>query len=299
MSKRVREHSSQAVLRRSQLYVPANVERMITKASKLEADSVVFDLEDSVPSQSKEEARSLIRRVLNELDWGSKEVCVRINPLTSLDSYRDLLAVSYLDRVDTLVVPKADVGIGMVYRATGKPLIPIVETARGLLRIEDIAAEQGVVALTWGAADMAFSFGGSVDAFSSNICVRTKVAATAAAHGLDALDKVYFDVTDIEGFTAEAREAKKYGFCGKQVIHPNQIAPANAVFSPTVEEIEWAQRILSAYEEGRKAGKGAVRVGDELVDEVHVRIAERIILRAANEPRRSGNRAREGAPGEI
>lgn len=271
---------AQARPRRSQLYVPASNDRMITKASKLDEDSVVLDLEDSVPPESKEGARNLIRRAVSELDWGYREVCVRINPLTGLDSYRDLLLVSSLERVDALVIPKADVGLEPVFRATGKSLIPIIETARGLLSVEDIASEEGVVALTWGAADMAFSLGGSVEAFSANVYIRTKVAASAAAHGLDALDKVYFDVADVEGFTAEAREAKKYGFSGKQVIHPDQIAPANAVFSPTKEEVDWAEKVLRAYEEGRRGGKGAVRLGDELVDEVHARIARRILARA-------------------
>jgi len=274
----ISDHKSRP--RRSQLYAPGNNEKLIVKASKLDADSVVLDLEDSVPAEMKEEARRLIGRLVPELDWGKREVCVRINPLNKLDSYRDLLLVSTLDRVDSIVVPKADVGLGSIYNATGKSLIPIVETARGLLRVEDIVCEEGVVAVTWGAADMAFSFGGSLDAFSSNAYIRTKIAAAAVTHGVEAIDKVYFDVEDTEGFAAEAREAKKYGFSGKQVIHPNQIGPANSVFTPTAEELEWAQRILRVYEEGRRAGRGAVRMDDELVDEVHVRIAKGIIQRA-------------------
>ncbi len=272
--------------RRSQLYVPANNERMLSKASTLDADSVIFDLEDSVPPEAKEGARSILQRVVGELDWSSKEVCVRINPLTSIESHRDILLVAGLERVDAIVVPKADVGLGSIYAATGKWLIPIIETARGLLRVEDIVCEEGVVAVTWGAADMAFSFGGSVDAFSANAYVRTKVAAAAVTHGVEAIDKVYFDVDDVEGFAADAREAKKYGFSGKQVIHPNQIAPANTIFSPTREEVEWAQKILEVYEEGRRSGRGAVRLNNELVDEVHVRIARNILGRAGDATRK-------------
>lgn len=268
--------------RRSQLYVPANNERMLMKASTLDADSVIIDLEDSVPPEAKEEARTTLQRLVGQLEWGSKELCVRINPLNSIESYRDILLVSSLERVDAIVVPKADVGLGSIYTATGRPLIPIIETAKGLLRVEDIVCEEGVVAVTWGAADMAYSFGGSVDAFSANTYIRTKVAAAAATHGVEAIDKVYFDVNDLEGFSADAREAKKYGFSGKQVIHPNQIAPANTIFSPTKEEVEWAKRILEAYEEGRRSGRGAVRLNNELVDEVHVRIAKNILLRAGD-----------------
>ncbi|MEM0120493.1 MAG: aldolase/citrate lyase family protein, partial [Thermoprotei archaeon] len=146
---------------------------------------------------------------------------------------------------------------------------------------------EGVVAVTWGAADMAFSFGGSVEAFSNNAYVRTKVAAAAAAHGVEAVDKVYFNVEDVEGFIADCREAKKYGFSGKQVIHPSQIAPANTIFSPTKEEVEWAQKILEAYEEGRKSGRGAIRLDNELVDEVHVRIAKKILQRLGHASQKS------------
>ncbi len=265
--------------RRSQLYVPANNEKMVAKAATLDADSVVLDLEDSVPPDAKEQARATLRRLVAALDWGGRELCVRINPLSSLESYRDLLLVSGLDRVDAIVVPKAEVGVGQAYRATGKHLIPIIETARGLLKVGDIVAEEGVVAVTWGAGDLAYSVGGSVDAYSSNIYVRTLVVACAVSAGITAIDKVYFNVADTAGFIKDAEEAKRFGFTGKQVIHPSQIDPANKVFTPTKEEVDWANRVLAAYEDARRTGRGAVRVDDSLVDEVHVRMARSILQR--------------------
>jgi len=110
--------------------------------------------------------------------------------------------------------------------------------------------------------------------------VKTLVVVAAAAYGLDAIDKVFFDLADEEGFRAEALEAKRLGYAGKQVVHPDQVRLSNEVFSPTVDELRNAKEIVESYEAAARAGKGAIRVGDRLVDAVHYRWAKRILDRA-------------------
>ena len=165
-------------------------------------------------------------------------------------------------------------------KATGKALIPIVETARGVLHIEDVVRSEGVVAVTYGAGDLATSVGGDVEAYGRNIYVKTRLVIAAAAYGLEAIDRVFFDLEDDDGFRAEALEAKHLGFVGKQVVHPNQVRLANEVFTPTEDETRWAKEVVAAYEAAARAGRGAVRVRDRLVDAVHYCGAKKTLERA-------------------
>lgn len=110
--------------------------------------------------------------------------------------------------------------------------------------------------------------------------------ATAAAYGVDPIDRVFFDLKDLEGFKRECLEAKALGFVGKQVIHPSQIPIANEVFSPSQEEISWAERVVAAYEEAMRQGRGAIRLDDVMIDNVHYEIAKRILEIARRAQRR-------------
>src|SRR6266571_5325347 len=137
--------------RRSQLYVPGNNPRMIAKAAAIEADSILFDLEDAVPSDEKESARRSLGSALRKADWGHRELGVRINAPGTPDGKRDLEVLAAEPLVSMLAVPKAESDLSPLGKATGKALIPIVETARGVLRIEDVVRSEGVVAVTYGA----------------------------------------------------------------------------------------------------------------------------------------------------
>jgi len=258
--------------RRSQLYVPANNPRMIAKAATLDADSIVFDLEDGVPLGEKASARKGLPSAIREADWGRREIAVRINALGTDDGDRDLAALRSEPRIDSLVVPKADSDLSAAAKGTGKGLIPLIETARGLLRIEEVVRSEGVVAVSYGAGDLAASVGGDIEAYGRNVTVKTLVVV--------AIDKVFFDLADEEGFRAEALEAKRLGYAGKQVVHPDQVRLSNEVFSPTVDELRNAKEIVESYEAAARAGKGAIRVGDRLVDAVHYRWAKRILEHA-------------------
>jgi citrate lyase subunit beta/citryl-CoA lyase len=267
------------MMRRSQLFVPGNDQKKLEKAAKLEADSIIIDLEDAVPEHEKVLARTVASEALKQLDWNGKEVCVRINPLTNKAGYLDVFELGSLERLDTVVVPKAESAgiIENLYKTTGKTCILLIETAKGFLELEELVRADGVAAVAYGPADFALSVGGEVDEYSTNIYVKTKLVITSKAYGLDALDKVFFKLEDHEGFRRESLEAKKLGYTGKQLIHPTQIPIANAVFSPTQEEIKQAKLIVQSYEQAAKQGVGAVRVDNNLVDAVHYRLAKKLL----------------------
>ena len=263
--------------RRSQLYVPSNSEKMIRKSVELNADSIIFDLEDAVPPEDKERARELLGKMLKELNWGKRELCVRINSLQLLDSYQDISFIAREDKISCIVVPKAENDLSFLYKATGRNLIPLIETAKGVVKIEDIVRSEGVVGISYGIADLSLSLGGDYTFYENNQYIKTLIVTMARAYDIDAIDKVYFDLKNLEGFRKECVEAKKLGYVGKQVIHPSQVDIANEVFSPTKEEIEWAKRVIEAYENAKKEGRGAIRLDDKLVDYVHYKIARKIL----------------------
>ena len=265
--------------RRSQLYVPANNPRMISKAATLEADSIVFDLEDGVPPEEKTAARKALGAAIGKADWGRRELAVRINAPGTAEGGQDISTLSAQPRIHAFVVPKAESDLTPLAKRTGKDLIPLIETARGLLHVEEVVRSEGVVAVSYGAGDLATSVGGDIAAYGRNVTVKTLVVVAAAAYGLDAIDNVFFDLADEEGFRAAALEAKRLGYVGKQVVHPDQVRLANEVFSPTAYELREAREIVEAYEAAAREGRGAIRVQDLLVDAMHVRWAKRVLER--------------------
>jgi citrate lyase subunit beta/citryl-CoA lyase len=250
---------------------------MIVKAASLDCASVLLDLEGAVPEEQKDQARQLIRRLSSDLDWGSRELCVRINQTSSSNGRRDVALLKGAERVDSVVVPKAEGGLERVHKRTTKSVIPLIETTRGLTNVEKILASDGVVAVSYGAADFALSVGGSVSEYLENHYVKSKIVIAARANGIEAIDNVFFDLNDMDGFRKQATHARALGYSGKQVIHPSQIPVANEVFAPSREEVEWARRVVKAYDEARALGKGAIRVDDRLVDLVHYRAAKQVL----------------------
>ena len=204
---------------------------------------------------------------------------MRINPLNSPFSTEDAQVLKDVGAIDAFVVPKSESKekLSELFRSTGKKLIPLIETAHGLVEVTNIARAEGVVAIAYGAADFANSVGGSVKAYLRNNYVKTAIAVAARSFGIEPIDNVYFDLADIEGFRKEAMESRDLGFTGKQVIHPSQIAPTNEIFSPSKEEITRAREIIDAYEKAALKGSGAIRFRNELVDAVHYRQAMEIL----------------------
>ena len=282
-------------MRRSQLYVPGNNEKMIRKASELGADSVILDLEDSVPPQEKSKARRQVRELVDSLDWGRKELCVRINSPSTPEGKKDMAELGRVESVNIAVIPKAETDLSFAAKATGKEIMPLIETPKGLLRIEEVIRSERVTAVSYGVADFAAAVGGDVKAYENNQYLKTKVITAASAYGIDALDRVFFALKDLKGFEADANEGRALGYVGKQVIHPDQVKIANRVFSPTQNEVEWSRKVVKTYQDSVRLGRGAIRIDDMLLDAVHYRIAKRT-LENAGEPldRESSRRGRSG-----
>ena len=254
---------------------------MILKSRSLASDSVILDLEDSVPADEKKTARSLVMKLASELEWGGRELCIRTNsPLTAWGR-ADLQELRAVDRIDSIVLPKAEGDLSAIHRSTGKRLIPIIESAKGLLEVGKVVDSEGVDAVGYGAADFALTVGGSVQGYLGNTHVKTEIVVAARARGVDPIDNVFFDLNDPRGFKRQLTEARTLGFVGAQIIHPSQISVANAVFSPSKDEKAWARKVTAEYERARRKGLGALTVDGKLVDEVHYKIAKRTLERAS------------------
>ena len=261
---------------RSLLFVPGYDERKIMKSTMLNADIVILDLEDSVPQGMKEKARNVISSAVVEFQWSSR-LCIRINPLNTIDSLKDIMLAHRLDKVDCIVIPKAESRLDHIHESTGRSLIPMIETPLGFMRINEVLGSKGVVAASWGPADLASYIGGDPAAIGDSDFMRLYFSIASHSLGVIPVDKVYFDVRNIEGFRSDAIKSRQLGYMGKMVIHPNQVTIANEVYTPSGREVEWARRVIEAYEEAMKSGRGAITLDGNLVDAVHYRIAKRIL----------------------
>lgn len=293
---------------RSILAVPASEPRKVEKAASSQADAVFLDLEDAVPPDLKDSARQQAIRALRELDWGGKTRMVRINGLDTPWAYRDLVEVGeeaggYLDSV---IVPKVsrpeelafvDMLLTQIEARTrlGRHIgvHALVETAAGLARVEQLAtATDRLRALSFGPGDFAASAGmpaaaiGTEDAWDLAYpghrwhYAMARVVVAARAADLRVFDGPVAEFRDLEAFRRLCRVARSLGFDGKWCIHPAQVPVVHEVFSPTEEEIRWAQQVVAAYEEAQAAGRGAITVDGKMVDAASLRMAQATLARA-------------------
>ena len=260
--------------RRSCLAVPASSLRMLEKAALLAADEVVVDLEDGVAADAKDEARANLPRAR-----ARGTLAIRINGLATL-RWRDDLAAAAQVRPDVVVVPKVesagDVAAVAALLPEGVGLEVQIETARGLVEVEQIAAAGGPLeALVFGPGDFAASLGVPVLTIGAGSWeyALARIAVAARANGLQAVDGPYADLGDLDGLRAAALAARGHGFDGKWVVHPDQIGPVNDVFTPSAQEVEQARQILAAAD-------GAVRLDGAMVDAASKRMAETVLARA-------------------
>jgi citrate lyase subunit beta/citryl-CoA lyase len=272
-------------LRRSQLFVPGNDEQKIRKAlDVLACDSIIFDLEDAVPQEEKQRARKIINQILSDYEWEkrsrTREICVRINQHDSPFHREDVEAFKNSAFVSSIVIPKSETKSVKELHSLlpEKNLMPIIESARGSLDVEDIARVGGVAAISFGAADFANSLGGNIDTYMQNNYVKTRIAIVAKAYGVDPIDNVHFRLADLEAFRIVAKGSRDLGYVGKQVIHPSQVKIANQVFSPSSEEVDKAKKIVALYDKVKsEQGRGALRMNEQLIDAVHYRMAKQIL----------------------
>ena len=272
--------------RRSVLFTPGDRPEMLRKAPRTGADVVVFDLEDAVAPARKGEARKAVADVLTSGFDPDCEVCVRV---TADDATADLDVLLDDDpRLDGLMLPKAEAGEDVrrlaertTERGDDLPVFALVETARGILHAEEIAAAHPTTAVCFGAEDLAADVGASrTEAGTEVRYAREHAVLAASAADVDAVDTVFTDIEDREGLRTETEFAAGLGYDGKMAIHPAQVEPINDAYTPSPERVEWAERVLAARTAADADDRGVFRVDGEMIDAPLIAQAERVIERA-------------------
>ncbi|MEW5960088.1 MAG: CoA ester lyase [Chloroflexota bacterium] len=286
--------------RRSLLFMPGDSVRKISKAARLDVDSLIMDLEDGVALNRKDEARQTVVEALRTLDFGHRERLVRLNPpprdASATGLSMDDLQVTIDGRPDGYVIPKVERPeqvqvvsryLDEIEKERGWPpqairLLALIETAQGVMNLKEIAqAGQRLEALLFGAEDLAGDIGARRSRAGWEVFyARSAVVTAAAAYGLQAIDTPFIDLTDLQGLEEECLLARQLGYRGKMAIHPRQIEIINRIFTPSAGEIEQARRLLQAYADHQAAGVGAFEFEGKMVDMPMVRAAERILEKA-------------------
>jgi citrate lyase subunit beta/citryl-CoA lyase len=266
--------------RRSVLYLPAANARAIAKAQTLDADCIILDLEDAVAPDAKPAAREAAAEAVRSGTWGHREVTIRMNGLDTVwanEDYRAAVAAG----ASAIVAPKigsAAEARAAAERAEGLPLWVMIETPRGIQEVDRIADVEGVAALVVGTSDLGKELNASVGRGRTEIAYALqRVLIAARASGKIALDGVFVDIDDPQGFEAECLDGQRMGFDGKTVIHPAQVEIANRVFAPSHADIDYARRVIAAHEAARAEGRGVTTLGTKMVEALHVEQAQRIL----------------------
>jgi len=255
------------------LFLPASNPRALAKARESAADLVILDLEDAVKPEDKESARGAAVEAVTEA-W-PMPVAIRINGTKTEWHGHDVVAMMH-SKVELIVVPRAEAkgDLSFVRNQTGRPIAAMIETAKGVLATPEIARE--AAALIAGTNDLSADLRLPRGAGRAPLQMALQsVVLAARAAGIAVFDGVFNALEDDEGFAAEAAESRRMGFDGKSLIHPAQIAPCHAAFAPTNEEIERAERLVAA------GTGGAERFEGEMVEEMHVEAARRLLARAS------------------
>ncbi len=274
-----------ARLLRSLLFVPGNNERFLEKAKSLRADIVCFDLEDSVPIGEKKSARNLIKNALKNRSAYNSEIYVRTNSPASGMIPDDLSAIIQKG-IDGIVIPKVNTTseikkieklmASLEKKHVLKPIeiIASIESTQGVVNAYSIASSSRVSALIFGVFDLLNDLGVE---YSKNpegaMYSRSKIPVDARAAGKYAIDAIWQDLDDVKGLEQDSMAAKNLGYAGKSIIHPTQIDAVHKVFYPTSLEVEWAKKVIDAYDMAKKKKKGATTVDGKMIDEVHYKRA--------------------------
>ncbi len=277
--------------RRSFLFMPGSNARALEKAKTLAADGFIFDLEDAVAPDLKQTARRQIADAVASRGYGKREILVRINGLDTSWWLEDVGMVAKA-HPDGIVIPKVESPdqltaisdrLGDINADHAIRVWAMIETALGVLHAEEIAEqardfEVRLEGFIIGPNDIARETrmrmvkgrGPMLPALSNCIFA-------ARAHGIDILDGVYNDFSDTEGFASECTQSREMGFDGKTLIHPSQIEACNAAFTPGADEVARAREILAAFEKPENAGKGAIQLGGQMVERLHMEMAKRTV----------------------
>ncbi len=267
-------------LRRSMMFVPGNNPGMIKDAGIYGADCIMFDLEDSVAYTEKDTARFLVYNALTTLDYGDTELVVRINDLSTGLGIKDLEAIVRA-QPDVIRLPKTETAqdvidcereIERIEREAGIPvgktgMMAAIESAEGVLNAQAIAkSSKRLIGIALGAEDYVTDLKTTRSDGTELFFARGMILNAARAAGIDALDTVFSDINNEEGFIAEATVIKKMGFSGKSIINPRQIEPLHKVFMPSEKDLKKAQAIMDAIAEANARGSGVASLKGKMID---------------------------------
>ncbi len=281
-----------ATVMRTMLSVPGIRERFIEKARGAEADVLCFDLEDSVAWDDKPTARKLLAQVLPDFPKRGRNVFVRANGYDTglIEQELDALVQPWLDGVSVSKVETArdieriDDYLTLLERARGLPdgqvaIAAWIENTHAVSNAYEIChASERLVGICVGGEDYAVSIGvrRTKRGAELELARRTSVNAAHAA-GIVPLDTPWTDIRDPEGYEDELRRMKEIGFRGKFCIHPDQLAPANRIFSPPADDVDWARRVVEAYQDGVERNLGAVALDGQMIDKPVLEQAENVL----------------------
>jgi citrate lyase subunit beta/citryl-CoA lyase len=272
--------------RRSLLFMPGSNARALEKGRNLPADGLILDLEDSVAPDAKAAAREQIASAVTARGFGKRQILIRTNGLDT-PWWHDDVAMAAKVRPDGILVPKvssvADLkAIAEAVAGASIAVWAMIETARAVLHAEELAAARDA-----GTRLAGFVFGPNdisretrirmLPGRTAMIPMITHCILAARANGLEILDGPYSDFSNVDGFALECAQGRDLGFDGKTLIHPGQIEACNAIFTPPVEEIAHARRIIAAFEQPENASRGAISLDGQMVERLHAEMARRTI----------------------
>lgn len=275
--------------------MPGDDRRKIEKGAALGVDSVIMDLEDGVALSRKSDARAVTAAALRELSFGRTEKLVRVNAISG-PLWADDVAQTVEAQPDGYVVPKVEAADEIQrisaaiaeaesrngWQPGGICLLAIIETARGVVNLRDIAeSDSRLGALIFGAEDLAGDIGATRSADGWEVFyARSAVVIHAKAAGLQAIDTPYIDLNDLDGLAADTHRAAAMGYSGRLAIHPRQVGPIQQAFTPSADDIARAKRLLDAHAAHQAAGTGVFDLDGKMVDMPMVRAAESVLARA-------------------
>ncbi|WP_146345915.1 HpcH/HpaI aldolase/citrate lyase family protein [Phaeobacter marinintestinus] len=268
---------------RSVLYIPGSKPRALDKARGLPVDAIIFDLEDAVSADEKDNARDTLKAALAEGGYGSRVKIVRINGLDTPWGKADAEAVKDMD-ADVVLLPKVNsaADVDALAAITGDlPVWAMMETPRGMLNAAEIAAHPLLTGMVMGTNDLAKELQTRYRADRLPMMAGLGLCLLAAkAEGLIIVDGVYNAFKDDEGLKVECDQGRDMGFDGKTLIHPAQVDVTNAAFAPSEAEIDLARRQITAFEEVEASGQGVAVVEGKIVENLHVVTAREILAKA-------------------